>query len=321
MKFFTLWASLLLFMGAASAQANDKIVVRIGYFPNLTHAQALIAQNMATEGQDWFASRVAGLEIQWQPFNAGPSAMEALFANAVELSYVGPNPVLNTYIRSQGGVKVISGSVRGGAGLVVPSDSTLASAEDFRGKAIATPQLGNTQDIACRSWLKAAGLNVTMTGGDAYIIPTANPAILPLFVRGEVDAAWTVEPWLSRLELEAGAKLVYAEPEQQSLTTVLSASAEFIHNNQDLMAAIIQAHRELTQWVADNPEEAQKRVAAELSRQMRREFPLALVRHAWPRLVFDSAISQENFDFALQAAQDAGFIKGEHDLSALVEIR
>ncbi len=316
-KFFILLGAILILLAAPSAWAQDKIV-RIGYFPNITHAQALIAQNMAAEGRGWFESRGPGVRIEWQPFNAGPSAMEALFAGAVDLSYVGPNPVLNAHIRSRGGVRVVAGAVRGGAGLVVPQDSPLAKPGDFRGKTIATPQLGNTQDIACRSWLTQAGLRVTMTGGDAAIVPTANPTILPLFVRGEVDAAWTVEPWVSRLEMEGGGKLIYAEPAETSLTTVLSAAEKYAEAEPETLVALAAAHRELTEWIKANPVEAQKRVAAELSKQMRREFSMLLVEHAWPRLIFDNAVSRENFEFSLAAARDAGFVKGEHDLGGLV---
>ena len=317
-KIFTILGAVLTLLALTpAAWAADK-TVRIGYFPNLTHAQALVAQNMAAEGSGWFESRVPGVKIEWQPFNAGPSAMESLFAGAVELSYVGPNPVLNAYVRSRGGVRVVTGAVRGGAGLVVPKDSPLANPGDFRGKTIATPQLGNTQDIACRSWLTQGGLTVTMTGGDAALIPTANPSILPLFLKGEVDAAWTVEPWVSRLEMEGNGKLVYAEPAETSLTTVLSVSEKYAEAEPELVAALVQAHRELTEWIIANPEEAQKRVAAELTKQMRREFPQNLVEHAWPRLVFDNAVSQADFDFSLAAAQDAGFVKAGADLKGLV---
>ncbi|MDR2946082.1 MAG: ABC transporter substrate-binding protein [Candidatus Adiutrix sp.] len=320
MRFFTLLAAFLMLAMAPAAAAQEK-TVRLGYFPNLTHAQALIAQNMAAEGQGWFESRVPGVTIEWQPFNAGPSAMESLFAGAVDLSYVGPNPVLNAYVRSKGGVRVVSGAVRGGAGLVVPQASALSEPASFKDKTIATPQLGNTQDIACRSWLTQGGLKVTMTGGDASIIPTANPVILSLFIQGQVDAAWTVEPWLSRLEMEGGGKLIYAEPAETSITTVLSVSEEYAQAEPELVAALAAAHRELTEWIVHNPAEAQKRVADELTKQMhmRQSFPLTLVEHAWPRLVFDNAISRENFQFALEAARDAGFIKGEHDLGKLVE--
>ncbi|SBW03862.1 ABC transporter, substrate-binding protein, aliphatic sulfonates family [uncultured delta proteobacterium] len=293
---------------ARSAFGPEK-ELRVGYFPNVTHAHALIAQNMALEGRGWFEERLPGVTITWHGFNAGPSAMEALFAKAVDCTYVGPNPVLNAYLRAKGGVAVVSGAVRGGAGLVVPADSALSEPTHFKGKRIATPQLGNTQDIACRYWLTQAGLKVTMAGGDVSLIPVPNPSILPLFVKGEVDAAWTVEPWVSRLELEGRGKLLYAEPAATSLTTVLSANAAWADREPDLARRFSQAHQELTEWIRQNPDEAQRRVADELTRQMRRTFPLELVKHAWPRLVFENAVNAEDFIFSLKAAQDAGFVR------------
>jgi NitT/TauT family transport system substrate-binding protein len=259
------------------------------------------------------------VEIVWHSFNAGPSAMEAVFADAINLTYVGPNPVLNAYVRSKGGVLVMSGAVRGGAGLVVPKGSPLSEPADFVGKSIATPQFGNTQDIACRYWLITAGLKVTMTGGDVTVVPTANPSILPLFLSQQVDAAWTVEPWVSRLEMEGGGQLVYSEPADTSLTTVLSAGADFLDREPEMAAKFVAAHQALTEWILANPEEAKTRVAAELTRQMRREFPLELVAHAWPRLVFSNAIGVREFTFSLQAAQTAGFVTEEPgDISGLV---
>lgn len=308
----------LLLLTPAVAPAGEQ-TLDVGYFPNLTHAQALIAQNMAAEGRDWYADHLPGVTVKWHSFNAGPSAMEALFAKAVDLTYVGPSPVLNAYLRSKGGVAVVSGAVRGGAGLVVPQASALSAPADFKGKRIATPQLGNTQDIACRSWLIRAGLKVTLGGGDVTVVPTPNPNILALFTAGEIDAAWTVEPWLSRLELEGGGRLVYAEPPATSLTTVLAAGETAMKDKRELVEGFIRGHRALTEWILRNPEEARKRVAAELTRQMRREFPLTLVERAWPRLIFDSAVRTAEFDSSLEAARDAGFIKeGGPDLKGLV---
>ena len=311
---------LVVFVCWAAQTVCGETTLRVGYFPNLTHAHALIAQNMAAEGNGWFERHMPGTRIEWVSFNAGPSAMESVFAGAVDLTYVGPNPILNAFIRSQGGVRVLSGAVRGGAGLVVPKGSGLSAPGDFAGKSIATPQLGNTQDIACRYWLIEAGLKVTMTGGDVTVIPSANPSLLPLFSRRQVDAVWTVEPWLSRLEMEADGELIYSEAPETSVTTVLAGSAGFIAKHPDAAAGFARAHRALTDWIRDNPEEAGKRVAAELSRQMRREFPLDLVVHAWPRLVFDNAIGTGEFAHSLRAARTAGFIKGEADgdLSGLV---
>jgi NitT/TauT family transport system substrate-binding protein len=293
------------------AWGQDQLL-RVGFFPNVTHAHALIAQNMAAEGQGWYESRLPGVRISWHSFNAGPSAMESLFAGAIDLTYVGPNPALNAYLRSQGGLAVLAGAVRGGAGLVVPAASKLSAPADFRGRRIATPQLCNTQDIACRWWLDQAGIKTSVSGGEVRILPVANPEMLALFLRGEIDAAWTVEPWVSRLEMEGNGKLVYAEPAETSLTTILAAGSGRIRDNPELFRKFAAAHRELTEWIGNNPEEAQQRTTKELSRLMRREFPLELTRHAWPRLIFANRISREDFDFSLRAAQTAGFVKNEN---------
>lgn len=314
----SLRGALFLFVLSCASFAAEERQIAVGYFPNITHAHALVAQNMAAEGKGWFEERIPGLAIRWVSFNAGPSAMEALFAKAVDITYVGPGPVLNASIRSGGGVVVLSGAVRGGAGLIVPKDSPLALPADFKGKRIATPQLGNTQDIACRHWLTQAGLRVTMTGGDATVVPASNPDILTLFALGEVDAAWTVEPWLSRLEMEVGGRVAYMEPTEESITTVLSAGRELIESDPGFIRAFAAAHRELTRWMIDNPEEAKKRVAAELTRQMRREFPAAVVERAWPRLLLSSDVTNGEFAASLQAAKDAGFIKGDPDIGGLV---
>ncbi len=247
MKHILIRMAFLFMLGIAPALSAGEREISIGYFPSITHAHALIAQNMEAEGKGWFEERLPGVKLKWVGFNAGPSAMEALFAKAVDISYVGPGPVLNAFIRSNGGVAVIAGAVRGGSGLVVQADSSLSVPGDFRGKRIATPQLGNTQDIACRHWLTRGGLKVTMAGGDATVVPSSNPDILTLFALGRVDAAWTVEPWLSRLEMEAGGRVAYMEPAESSLTTVLSTGKAFLDSDPELVQAFADAHRELTQ--------------------------------------------------------------------------
>src|SRR5215472_18283542 len=152
-------------------------VLRVGHFPNITHAQGLIAHAFSRQGKGWFEQRLGpGVTIQWFVYNAGPSAMEAILAKSIVLTYVGPNPVINAYARSRGDEgRIIAGAANGGSALVVQGDSTLQAPADFRGKKIATPQLGNTQDVAARSWLVAGGLRITQMGGDAHVIPTAKP--------------------------------------------------------------------------------------------------------------------------------------------------
>src|SRR5438874_4463707 len=175
------------------ARAEEKRVICFGHFPNITHAQGVIAHALTRQGKGWFEERLGpNVEIQWFTYNAGPSAMDAIFAGSLDLTYVGQGPALNAYLKSNGEeIRILGGAANAGAALVVKPDGPIKTAADFRGKKIATSQLGNTQDIYCRAWLMAQGFRVRQMGGDVMVIPTANPHQHGLFQRGRVDAVWT----------------------------------------------------------------------------------------------------------------------------------
>src|SRR4029077_3908668 len=160
----------LVFAGKLSAQ--NAMTIRAGHFPNVTHVQALVAHALSRQGKGWFEERLGtGTKIDWFVYNAGPSAMEAIFANSIDLTYFGPSPAINAYAKSRGEeIRIVAGAANGGAALVVPKESPFKAPADFRGKRIATPQLGNTQDVSCRAWLTAGGLKITQLGGDAQIL-------------------------------------------------------------------------------------------------------------------------------------------------------
>jgi NitT/TauT family transport system substrate-binding protein len=299
------------------ATAQD--VVRVGHFPNITHVQALVSRSFERQGRNWFGERLGpNVKVEWYAYNAGPSAMEAIFANAIDLTYVGPSPALNAYARSRGEeVRIIAGAVNGGAGLVVQPDAGLAKASDFKSKRIATPQFGNTQDVAARAWLVAGGLRITQTGGDAQVIPTANPDQLALFKNKQLDAVWTVEPWVSRLELEAGGRVLVEEKE--AITTVLVASARFLAKQRDLTRRFVAAHRELTDWIQQNPAEAQRMVGEELKAGFRAELPPEVVTRAWGRMAITTDVSPAAFQTYVVSAQQVGFLRGTPDLARLIE--
>jgi NitT/TauT family transport system substrate-binding protein len=299
--------------------SSEKIVVRVGHFPNITHVQGLVAQNLSRQGKGWFEARLGpGVEIQWFIYNAGPGAMEAIFAKSVELTYVGPGPALNAYAKSQGEeIRIIAGAANGGAALVVRSDVNLKVPADFKGKKIATPQLGNTQDISCRAWLASGGLKITQLGGDAQVLPTQNPDQLSLFQQKKIDAVWTVEPWVSRIETEAGGKVLLEEPD--TATTVLVSSVKFLNENRELAKKFWQAHRELTDWILQNPAEAQRIVQAELLAETRTEISSELITRAWKRIVFTSEIPRASVQAFVSNSQKAGFMRTAPDLSRLFE--
>lgn len=299
--------------------AGAPIVLRVGHFPNLTHAHGLIAHALTRQGKGWFEERLGpNVTIEWFTYNAGPSAMEAMLAGSLDLTYVGPSPALNAHIKSQGQeVRLLAGATNGGAGLVVPADGRIAKPEDFRGKKVATPQLGNTQDVSCRAWLSTQGFQVTQTGGDVQVVPTQNPDQLTLFEKGEIDAVWTVEPWVSRLELEAKGKLFLEETD--AITTVLASRTAFLKENRELAARFVKAHEELTAWIGLHPAEAQKLVSDELEAETSKPVSPALMAQCWPRLHFTNTISLAPLQAFVTAAQSAGFLKDAGDISKLVE--
>ena len=309
--------TLALFVQAA--RAEEKTVIRFGHFPNITHAQGVIAHALSRKGKGWFEERLGpNVEIQWFTYNAGPSAMEAIFAGSLDLTYVGQGPALNAHFKSNSGeIRVISGAANAGAALVVKADSPIRAPGDFRGKKIATPQLGNTQDISCRAWLRAQGFKVTQTGGDVIVVPTNNPDQLALFQSGGVDAVWTVEPWVTRLERDAKAR-VFLE-DKDIITTWLVSSVKFLRDRRDLTKKIAASNVELTKWIQENPAEAQKVLIEELKAETRADFAPEAVAQAWKRIKFTTGVSPDLIAKAVQDGKDAGFLKGSTDTSKLIE--
>lgn len=274
---------------------------------------------MSRQGKGWFEQRLdPDTKIEWFVYNAGPSAMEAVFANSIDLTYVGPGPALNAYTRSNGAeIRLIAGAANGGAGLVVQPDQNLKTPADFRGKKIATPQLGNTQDISCRAWLTEGGLKITQLGGDAQVIPTQNPDQLALFKVKKVDAVWTVEPWLSRLEQESSGKVIVEE--KDAATTILVSRAKFLNQQRELAKKFAQAHGELTDWIAKNPDEAQRLIKAELLEETKSEMSQDVIGAAWKRIVFTAETPRASVEKFMQNSVKAGFIRTAPDLSKLFE--
>jgi NitT/TauT family transport system substrate-binding protein len=255
----------LLIAGTADAQ-GALVTVRAGYFPNVTHAQALAGRASGRFEQALGTSA----RIDWQLFNAGPSVIEALFAGALEIAYVGPNPTIAGYVRSKGeALRVIAGATSGGAALIVRPAAGIHRPEDFHGKKIATPQLGNSQDVALRAWLQGHNLKSQEKGGDVQVIPIANPEQLTLFLKGQLDAAWAPEPWASRLVEEANARIFLDErdlwPNHEFVSAHLIVRTAFLRAHPEIVKKWLRAHVELTDWINANPAEA-KRIEESFSR-------------------------------------------------------
>ena len=313
-----LLACALLVVAGCNQENPDSKVIRVGGFPNVTHVQALVARNMSRHGEGWFERYLPGYSIEWYTYNAGPTAMEALFGRTADLTYVGPSPALNAYAVSAGReVRILAGAVNGGAALMVAPGSSINTPADFKGRSIATPQLGNTQDVSCRAWLARNGLSCTLEGaGDCRVAPTPNSMQLQLMKQGDIDACWTVEPWVSRLESMAGARILVQEPDV--VTTVLVGRVGWLKNHPQEAATLIRAHQELTQWIIDHPEEAQARVVEELTLLTQAPMEPELVRSAWKRLKLTTDIDLPGLKQFVQDAQEAGLLDRVPPLDGMI---
>lgn len=310
--------SALLIMAGCHQEDPDCKVIRMGGFPNVTHVQALVARNMTRHGEGWFERYLPGYTVEWYTYNAGPTAMEAIFGRTVDLTYAGPSPALNAYAVSAGReVRLLAGAVNGGAALLVAPGSGISTAADFKGRSIATPQLGNTQDVSCRAWLARNGLKTTLEGaGDCRVAPTPNSMQLQLMKQGDIAASWTVEPWVSTLEHTAGARILVQEPDV--VTTVLIGRDAWLRAHPQEARAIIQAHRELTRWIIENPEAAQARVVEELTLLTQAPTDPELVRSAWNRLKLTTEIDLPGLKQFVTDAQEAGLLDRVPPLDGMI---
>jgi NitT/TauT family transport system substrate-binding protein len=317
-RLIPLAAACILAACGGKTQPPSGVRLRLGHFPNVTHAQALYGRATGS------FTRTIGAPVEWIQFNAGPSAVEALFVGAVDASYIGPNPAINGFIKSQGrSFVVVAGAASGGAALVVRGDAGIGSTADFHGKTVATPQLGNTQDVAARLWFASYGYVPREKGGDLTILPLANPDQLLMFEKRQIDAAWTVEPWVSRLEQEGGGRLFLDEknlwPGGRYATALLVVRRAFLAAHRDLVTRLLAAHVEATFAINNGRDDAVPLLAAEIRRETSKELSAAVIRSALARI----ELAWDPLPAALaKAADDAyrvGFLHDRPDLEGIVE--
>lgn len=313
-------AAAALAAGCARGHAPDPQEVRLGYFPNLTHAQALLG----VDGGD-YEKAVAPLRLVTRVFNAGPQAMEALFAGELDLTYVGSGPAINAYARSKGrALRVVAGAASGGAALVVRAESGIAGPRDLDGRTIATPQIGNTQDIALRAFLKEHALAPRDNGGSVRVAAIASPDILNLMRRGEIDAAWVPEPWVARLTHEAGARLLLDErqlwPDGRFPTAVVVVSQSFLGEHPELVRRFLAAHVDVTRWIREHPAEARARVNESLERLLGKPMPPGVLDDSFSRLEVTYDPIESSLLRSAGRAFELGFLGRERpDLDGLVD--
>jgi NitT/TauT family transport system substrate-binding protein len=267
---------------AGAGGASKPVTLRLGFFPNLTHAQPQVALTRGTFKEE-LGSNVT---LETKTFNAGPAAIEALFAGAIDATYIGPNPTIAGFVQSQGkDVRIIAGATSAGALLVVRGDAGINKPADFANKKIASPQLGGTQDVALRAWLQKNGLKDKEHGGNVQVIPTNNADALSLISRGQLDGAWVPEPWATRIVQEANGKVFLDErdlwPNGDFVTTQLIVRTKFLQENPEVVERLVRAHVKTTQWINDNPDESKKIVNESIKKITGAGLSEAVMNAAW----------------------------------------
>lgn len=305
----------------SGAAGQSPTTVRLGYFPNITHATAIVG----VEG-GIFARALGRNKLETQTFNAGPAAVEALLSGALDASYIGPNPAINAFVKSNGqAVRIISGATSGGAALVVKPE--VASASDLRGKKVASPQLGGTQDVALRYWLGRAGLKTdAQGGGDVSVVPQDNAQTLETFKSGSVSGAWVPEPWASRLVQEGGGKVLVNEsdlwPGHSFVTTQLVVRTKFLKEHPAAVRALLDGQLKANEFVNTSPAEAQRLVNTGIEKVTGKKLSDALVTAAWKNLEFTNDPLAATLKLSAEHAKEVGLLPSVHldgiyDLSIL----
>jgi NitT/TauT family transport system substrate-binding protein len=305
-----------------STNLSEHKVLRIGYFANINHAQAVIGI-----GRGDFQRMLGNyIEVKGQLFNAGPSAVEALFANQIDVAYVGPNPAINGYVKSNGdSVRVISGVASGGAVFVVRNDSGIQTIKDFAGKKFASPQLGNTQDVALRKYLLDNGYKTKENGGSVEVIPATNADILTLMVKKQIDGAWVAEPWGAKLVHEAGCRIFLDErtlwPNGDFVTAQIITSPNYIQKNPDVIKKLIEANLNETNWINAHQEEAIPAFNTELVKLTGKSIPANEFKESMSRIKLTYDPIKSSLYKAADDAYNVGYFKTKPDLTNIYDLR
>ncbi|MGH3719691.1 MAG: ABC transporter substrate-binding protein [Pseudonocardiaceae bacterium] len=303
-------------IGAAPGPAPS---LRLGYFANVTHAAAIIGVN-----RGFIAKELGVTTLKTQIFDAGPAEVEALFGGSLDAAYVGPNPAINAFQRSDGkAIRIIAGATSGGAQLVVRPG--INAVGDLRGKTLASPELGNTQDVALRAWLTGHGLrNSIQGGGDVTITPTTNAQTLALFTAGKLDGAWVPEPWASRLVLEAGGTVLVDErdlwPGGRFVTTQLIVRTEFLERYPQTVEALLRGHVEAVQWATQHSAEAETAVNNGINALNGKPLAPKVLDRAWHDLTVTDDPVAASLQRSAENAVTAGVATRRADLHGIYDL-
>src|SRR5215218_1071498 len=299
---------------------TDAVNLRINVFANVTHAPGLIA---TAEGGP-LRQLLPNANITVTTTNSGTGAVEQLFADAIDITYIGPNPAINAYAQSNGdAVRVVSGTTSGGAFLVVRPE--ISTAADLRGKKVASPNLGNTQDVALRAWLQSQGLTTDAAGGgDVSVVPQENSLTLQAFRTGDIDGAWVPEPWATRIIDEAGGKVLVDErdlwPDGKYVTTHLLVATKYLQSNPEVVTRVILATIDAIDFANEHPADAQQIANAEIEKWTTQALGDDVLAKSWSNLDFTIDPVASSLAKSAEDAQSLGLLNDPGDLAGLYDL-
>lgn len=306
----------------AAEGGNDKTVVRLGYFPNVTHATAVVG----VANGDFAKALGPNVELKTSTFNAGPYVIEAIFGSQLDIAYIGPSPTLNGFIKSDGEeIRVVAGAVENGTLIVGSKKRGITKLEQLKGATIATPQLGNTQDISAKAYVtQVLGAKLGSGAGETSVIPVANPDIEILFAKDQLDAAWVPEPWGSRL-IESGLVTVIAEekdlwPEKKFLLTNVIVRRKFLEQHPQIVKDFLKAHVALTKELTADRQKFAATINTEMKRITGKELPPAVIASSLDHVSFSVDPSNTSFESFFEKGKALGLLRADRiDLNTLID--
>lgn len=306
----------MLFSGCEKKQENQEI--RIAYFPNITHAQALVMKNKGELEKKFSDTH----KIKWTSFNSGTEEIEAFFAGEIDLGYIGPVPAINGYIKSQGDIRIIAGVSNGGAVLIKRKDSEINNISDLSNKIVAVPSFGNTQHLCLLDLMKQNDLKPTSDGGNVNVVTSSNADILTLMSNKEIDAALVPEPWGSILEKENNAEVMVdynnMENGEQYSTAVVIISKEFLDKNPEVVKEFLEVHKSITNYINDNIDETKKIVNEEIEKVTYKPIDEDILNSTFLKLSITNKIPEQSINKFAQISYEQGIIRNIPDNELII---
>ena len=301
---------IIAFVGFTQSSVNDsENNIRVAFFPSVVHAVPIIGMETQT-----FANNLnTDLDIQVKIFDSGPQVIESIFSNSIDIAYVGPGPVINGFLKSDGNdLKILAGAASGGASFVIQKNSGLDLIENYSGKRIAAPQISNTQDVSLRHYLAENGLITAEKGGDVFVLNIANPDIYTLFAKGDIDGAWVPEPWATMLVEELGGVRLFDEnefwPENQFSSVLLIGRSDYIEKNPEIIKKWINANEKTAQWINNHPDESKKLYNEFLNSYMGRTLPQNIVEKSFSNIIITSEPLENSVYTFAERADALGYL-------------